>query len=353
MSIQSQIDRINNAKSSLKSAISSKGVSVPASANIEDLPALVRSIPQEGGGSGGGIIDVTELPTENIDENAVYRVTETIQTEKTEAYLVSYRYVTSLGDMMADMDAPASNIHKYVVDELPTDMKSSDVESLTELNFYFLRTDGKAYMYVAGYGVITLAIMLYQDPSYDKGFTDNVYAETEEGIYTTFESFKEFVRYFVRENGEWKEITAYVKFDTPHGLINTKILSGDVTPIAYSASYLLSRDYTEINENWFLKADGSYVNRVLKYAFASSYSLEQAIFPSFITEIYGDIFMQCAKLKVVTFKGKPDYISEYAFRDVYTSQALTTINVPWSEGEVEGAPWGATNATINYNYTEG
>ena len=32
---------------------------------------------------------------------------------------------------------------------------------------------------------------------------------------------------------------------------------------------------------------------------------------------------------------------------------LTTINVPWAEGAVAGAPWGATNATINYNYTGG
>ena len=32
---------------------------------------------------------------------------------------------------------------------------------------------------------------------------------------------------------------------------------------------------------------------------------------------------------------------------------LTTINVPWSEGAVENAPWGATNATINYNYVAG
>lgn len=30
---------------------------------------------------------------------------------------------------------------------------------------------------------------------------------------------------------------------------------------------------------------------------------------------------------------------------------LTAINVPWAEGAVANAPWGATNATINYNYT--
>jgi hypothetical protein len=59
MSIQSEIDRINNAKTSIKSAISSKGVSVPSDASIEDLPALVRSIPQEGGGSESNTMRVT------------------------------------------------------------------------------------------------------------------------------------------------------------------------------------------------------------------------------------------------------------------------------------------------------
>lgn len=30
-----------------------------------------------------------------------------------------------------------------------------------------------------------------------------------------------------------------------------------------------------------------------------------------------------------------------------------TRGVPWAEGAVTNAPWGATNATINYNYTGG
>lgn len=37
----------------------------------------------------------------------------------------------------------------------------------------------------------------------------------------------------------------------------------------------------------------------------------------------------------------------------YKCEKLTTINVPWAEGAVENAPWGATNATINYNYIGG
>ena len=49
----------------------------------------------------------------------------------------------------------------------------------------------------------------------------------------------------------------------------------------------------------------------------------------------------------IIFKGTPLSIASNAFTDIKE----TTIKVPWSEGEVENAPWGATNATIIYNYT--
>jgi hypothetical protein len=59
---------------------------------------------------------------------------------------------------------------------------------------------------------------------------------------------------------------------------------------------------------------------------------------------------QCINLATVTFTGKPSSINSSAFS---YSNKLTTINVPWAEGAVSGAPWGATKATINYNYTGG
>lgn len=59
MSIQSEIDRINNAKAEIASAIESKGVPVAEGTSIEDLPALVRNIPQEGGESVNEIFWVT------------------------------------------------------------------------------------------------------------------------------------------------------------------------------------------------------------------------------------------------------------------------------------------------------
>lgn len=56
----------------------------------------------------------------------------------------------------------------------------------------------------------------------------------------------------------------------------------------------------------------------------------------------------CNKLQQVIFTQKANSLATNAFS---SCTALTDIKVSWSEGEVTGAPWGATNATITYNYT--
>lgn len=57
-------------------------------------------------------------------------------------------------------------------------------------------------------------------------------------------------------------------------------------------------------------------------------------------------FNGCSGLTSVIFEGKPNTIGKYTF---YNCPNLTSISVHWAEGEVANAPWGATNATINYN----
>ncbi len=58
-------------------------------------------------------------------------------------------------------------------------------------------------------------------------------------------------------------------------------------------------------------------------------------------------FRNCTALTAVTFRGRVSSISATAFQNC---PALTAIYVPWAEGEVANAPWGATNAAIVYNY---
>ena len=55
----------------------------------------------------------------------------------------------------------------------------------------------------------------------------------------------------------------------------------------------------------------------------------------------------CNYLTEVTFEGTPTGSIASMFNMCIN---LKTINVPWGQGEVAGAPWGATSATINYNH---
>ena len=84
-------------------------------------------------------------------------------------------------------------------------------------------------------------------------------------------------------------------------------------------------------------------------AFSGCYGIKQMTIPPDVKTISDRAFYSCG-LTACTFQGTPQSISTNTF---FTNNNLTTINVPWAEGEVSGAPGGATNATINYNYTGG
>ena len=81
-------------------------------------------------------------------------------------------------------------------------------------------------------------------------------------------------------------------------------------------------------------------------AFNSCTKLALTSLPAGITSIGNFSFQNCKGLTTITFEGTPTSISSYAFSDCTN---LTTINVPWAEGAVANAPWGAKNATIHYN----
>ena len=58
--------------------------------------------------------------------------------------------------------------------------------------------------------------------------------------------------------------------------------------------------------------------------------------------------MNCTALEKVYFESNAKNVSSMTFNGC---TAITDIYVPWAEGTVSGAPWGATNATIHYETT--
>lgn len=70
--------------------------------------------------------------------------------------------------------------------------------------------------------------------------------------------------------------------------------------------------------------------------------------PSGVTSIAANAFIDCVGLTAIRFLGTPTSINATAFRNCTN---IKEIKVPWSEGAVANAPWGAINATITYDYT--
>lgn len=91
------------------------------------------------------------------------------------------------------------------------------------------------------------------------------------------------------------------------------------------------------------------VTTIGAYAFYYRTRLTLTELPNSLTTIGTCAFYGCTGITSITFKGAPTTIASNAFSGCTN---LITINVPWAEGAVANAPWGATNATINYNYRE-
>lgn len=74
--------------------------------------------------------------------------------------------------------------------------------------------------------------------------------------------------------------------------------------------------------------------------------LKKITLPAGVVTIVANAFQNCSALAEARFLGTPGALNGGAFKGC---TALLDIYVPWGEGEVTGAPWGATNATVHYN----
>lgn len=115
---------------------------------------------------------------------------------------------------------------------------------------------------------------------------------------------------------------------------------------------------TTINQNAFYKCPKitlstlpSGVTSISTGVFRYCTGITTFTIPGTVTgSVGGYAFGSRTGLTSVTFEGTPSSISKTAFS---SCSNLTEIKVPWSSGAVANAPWGATNATITYNYAGG
>lgn len=128
-----------------------------------------------GGGSGGsGIIDVTELPTENIDGNSVYKV---MGEGGAEIWVVSnLNQVLSFADLLLSFIGSVPVLNYYLVDALPDTMIASDMTAFSAFHIYILRSKGVGYISEDGTSAsaVSVATALTGSGDGDLGWADDI-----------------------------------------------------------------------------------------------------------------------------------------------------------------------------------
>lgn len=147
-----------------------------------------------------------------------------------------------------------------------------------------------------------------------------------------------------------------VKHIDTNAFMNTGLTSIDLSYVT-SIDHGAFQDCASLKSIIFPNINKSNSSEYVIYgpAFRGCTSLTSVELPAGLKYISNEFFADCTSLTTVTFKGTPVGMMQSGVADgepFMNCPNLTTINVPWAEGEIAGAPWGAVNATINYNYTE-
>ena len=117
----------------------------------------------------------------------------------------------------------------------------------------------------------------------------------------------------------------------------------------YNGAYYLGNDsnpYVVLQKMKDSNATSLTINNNAKFIMDWSCSYTQLTtitIPESVIWYSSDAFYGCSNLKTVTICGRP------SMGWFWDCPNITDIYVPWSEGEVANAPWGAYNATIHYN----
>lgn len=131
-------------------------------------------------------------------------------------------------------------------------------------------------------------------------------------------------------------------------------------------------EYTSLNSSGRVFTAKFRGTIVPEYAFAYLSELTSVDMPDNVIAIGDNGFYRCPKLQLTSLPPGITSLGDFAFANCtgletvkFTSTVssipngvfsgcpkLSTIYVPWSQGQVANAPWGASNATIIYDYTD-
>lgn len=146
------------------------------------------------------------------------------------------------------------------------------------------------------------------------------------------------------------------------GRVFTAKFRGTIVP-EYAFAYLSELTLVDMPDNVIAIGDNGFyrcpklqltslppgITSLGDFAFSDCSKLALTSLPSGIISIGDFAFSNCTGLETVRFTSTVSSIPNGVFSGC---PRLSTIYVPWSQGQVANAPWGASNATIVYDYTD-
>ena len=118
--------------------------------------------------------------------------------------------------------------------------------------------------------------------------------------------------------------------------------------IPYNVSFLASYAFENCTSLVSINLP-SHINNIGDYCFNGCTGLTSLTLPSSLKITSTYCFKGCTGLTECTFLGTPN-TSGLSNKTFTGCTNLVTIRVPWAQNAIKLAPWGATNATIIYNY---
>lgn len=174
---------INNLPDNLKTTIL-KQIAENLGVDVSTLPdnletTLLKVIGENIGKVGGGdnaVIDVAELPTENIEEGKIYRVTKEAETAVYTAFIANNGspMIMTFADMFEAELGEKINVLTQVAESLPDAMEPIDYGTPMTIPCYVLESTGVPYVSTDGTSASAAPLSAMLDGFVDKGWVNSV-----------------------------------------------------------------------------------------------------------------------------------------------------------------------------------
>lgn len=265
-------------------------------AELNEQEALIAELKEKLANGGGGsqecdcVIDVTELPTENIDENAVYKARYANANVYAE-FSTNGGDPISLYDMFSEYLNP--NIIYSVVDEQPENPLVSNITTCDPIYVYIWGDIPYVYAdFGAGEMWENVSVLFANYGLTDKGYIKDPYRTTEPGVYVSYVENAFAVaneNAFLRHETEWVSRDALFSLDA---LLRAKEIKAEQFG---RANYIKNNLFGSVFET---DKDGSVTSGSLVNA-----ALEKITIPTRIQYIGRRAFYNCKKLTSIIYEG--------------------------------------------------